>query len=60
MTSAIPAAHLRIMDPLALQERRIAVDAMGGDHAPGEILRGVAMLEPPKEAVLRKLRATCR
>ena len=48
------------MDPLALQERRIAVDAMGGNHAPGEILRGVAMLEPPKEAVLRKLRATCR
>jgi glycerol-3-phosphate acyltransferase PlsX len=31
------------MDPLALEEERIAVDAMGGDHAPGEIVRGVAM-----------------
>ncbi len=30
------------MDPLALHDLRIAVDAMGGDHAPEAVVRGVA------------------
>jgi glycerol-3-phosphate acyltransferase PlsX len=90
------------MDPLSLHETRIAVDAMGGDHAPQAVVRGaaqalreqegfrcilvgdqsrirpllartdhpqsrveivhtdehIAMDEPPKEAVLRKSRAS--
>jgi glycerol-3-phosphate acyltransferase PlsX len=56
------------MDPLSLLEHRIAVDAMGGDHAPDAVIRGVAevvhtdeaiaMDEPPKEAVLQKRRAS--
>jgi glycerol-3-phosphate acyltransferase PlsX len=90
------------MDPLALEEKRIAVDAMGGDHAPEAVVRGtlealasaegfhcilvgdtarvqpllaradaplsrveilhadeaIGMDEPPKEAVLRKPRAS--
>ncbi len=90
------------MDPLALHEKRIAIDAMGGDFAPEAVVKGVAralseaegftcvlvgdqariaplvehhplprsrveivhaeevigMDEPPKEAVLRKPRAS--
>lgn len=30
------------MDPLSLHEKRIAVDAMGGDHAPEAVVRGAA------------------
>ena len=31
------------MDPLALHEKRIAVDVMGGDFAPEAVVRGVAL-----------------
>ena len=31
------------MDPLALHEKRIAVDAMGGDFAPEAVVKGVAL-----------------
>jgi len=43
LTGRDGAAHAAGMDPLALHEKRIVVDGMGGDFAPEAVVKGVAL-----------------